>query len=128
MYSKGDGCLKEEGNKNRIGKLQWVSEETSPGPEAWPKEKEASMDKAVGGWGPQRSDSLQEEGREGPRLAGDCMRRQRAGWGYRGEGAFISVCCAPPRRVTDKGSLTGPLESFPGYPGLEGRLPFQEPL
>lgn len=39
------------------------------------------------------------------------MRRQRG--------------CAPPRRLTDKGSLTRPLEeSFPGYPGLEGRLPF----
>lgn len=71
-----------------------VSEETSPGPEAWPKEKEAS-DKAVEQQGPQRSDSLQEEGREGPRLAGDCMRRQRGlGEGYRGRG-HSSVSAAP---------------------------------
>ena len=66
------------------------------------------------------------------------MRRQRGlGEGYRGRG-HSSVSAAlrpapappsprpPPGCVMDKGSLTWPLEeSLPGYPGLEGRLPFQ---
>ena len=111
-----------------------VSEETSPGPEAWPMEKEASVGQGCGAAG--SSEVRQSSGgREGPRLAGDCMRRQRGlGEDYRGRGhSSVSAAlrppptpAAPPGCVMDKGSLTWPLEdSFPGYPGLEGRLPFQ---
>lgn len=78
-----------------------VSEETSPGPEAWPEETEATVGQGCGAavlHSPvqQRPDSLQEEGREGPRLAGGGMRRQRGlGEGDRGRG-HSSVSAAPP--------------------------------
>ena len=73
-----------------------VSEETSPGPEAWPGETEGSVGQGCGA-AVSSEVSLQEEGR-GSRLAGGGMRRQRGlGEGDRGRGhSSVSAAQHPP--------------------------------